>query len=308
LPSNRVFYLCTNMADLTGMEQIKRLSIIALASDDFLTETLVLKGGNAIDLLQPTGGTKLSRTSYDLDFSIEEDFDSDIEAIKARIENTFINTFSEHGLHVFDYQFANRPKKINDQVKDFWGGYYITFKVISSEDFKRLEGNLEKMQRSAIAVRPNSSSRIEIEISKYEYIGGKIEVEVDGYSIYMYSPQMIVFEKLRAICQQLPQYKDIIPSHSPRPRGRDFYDIALICEQHAIDTSTDQSKQLVRLIFATKKVPLSFIEEIPQHSDIHKNDWQNVKDTLPASEQAKLRPFDYYLDFVMQKFGSIASL
>jgi len=293
------------MAEVISMDQIKRLAIIALASDDFLTETLVLKGGNAIDLLQSKSGTKLSRTSYDLDFSIEEDFDADIEAIKLRIVKTFVTTFAEHELHVFDYQFSNRPKKINEELKDFWGGYYITFKVISEEDFRRLEGNLEKMQRSAIAVRPNSSSRIEIEISKYEYIGGKIEIEIDGYSIYMYSPQMIVFEKLRAICQQLPQYKEVIPSHSPRPRGRDFYDILLIYEQHDIDIITAQSLETLRLIFETKKVPLSFIKEIPNHADIHQNDWQNVKDTLPASEQAELKPFDYYLDFVMQKFGNI---
>ncbi|MEJ0103130.1 MAG: hypothetical protein WDO19_11475 [Bacteroidota bacterium] len=41
------------MADAINMEQIKKWAIIALASDDFLMQTLVLKGGNAIDLLQP---------------------------------------------------------------------------------------------------------------------------------------------------------------------------------------------------------------------------------------------------------------
>ncbi|MEJ0103129.1 MAG: nucleotidyl transferase AbiEii/AbiGii toxin family protein [Bacteroidota bacterium] len=123
------------------------------------------------------------------------------------------------------------------------------------QSLTRLEGNLDKIRRGAIAIRPNQSSRVEIEISKYEYVGGKIEMEVEGHSFYIYSPQMIVFEKLRAICQQLPAYADIIPSHSPRPRARDFYDIHLICEQHKIDVNSPASKELVRLIFETKKVP-----------------------------------------------------
>jgi hypothetical protein len=39
------------MAETIRIEQIRRWASISLASDDFLVETLVLKGGNAIDLL-----------------------------------------------------------------------------------------------------------------------------------------------------------------------------------------------------------------------------------------------------------------
>lgn len=296
------------MAEAINLEQIKRWTIIALASDDFLMQTLVLKGGSAIDILHPRDEGKLSRTSFDIDFSIETDFDKDFEEITSRIERAIKDTFAEKELIVFDYKFSQKPKTMSEELKDFWGGYYIELKLITADEYKRLGGNLEKMRRGAISVRPNQSSKVEIEISKYEYVGDKMETKVEGHTIYIYSPQMIIFEKLRAICQQLPAYADIIPSHSPRPRARDFYDIHLICEQHDIEADSPASKELVRLIFEAKKVPLSFIKDISDNTEIHRQDWQNVLDTLPSLERAEVEGFDYYLSFVVEKFQSLTSL
>ena len=280
--------------------QVKRLVIIALASDDQLMETLVLKGGNAIDILRKDRHDSLSRASYDLDFSMEEDFDDELEAVKSRIEKTITNTFAENGLLVFDYKFASKPSKISEQLKDFWGGYNIEFKITTREQFEKLKGDPDKLRREAIAILPNQSPKIEIEISKYEFVGDKREIDVDGYTIFIYSAEMIVFEKVRAICQQLPAYADIIPSHSPRPRARDFYDIHLIMTQHGINAGTEENKQLLTDIFAAKRVPLDFIQQIGDHLAIHRQDWQNVLDTISAKED--IEDFDFYVDFVLQQF------
>lgn len=43
------------------VNRIKRIAIIALASDDKLVETLVLKSGNAIDLAYRPSSEKVSR-------------------------------------------------------------------------------------------------------------------------------------------------------------------------------------------------------------------------------------------------------
>lgn len=271
-----------------------------MASDDALVETLVLKGGNAIDLMYRGQDHKLSRASYDLDFSIEGDFDEDLEAIKARIENTLAKTFLEQGAVVFDYKFAVKPSLISAEVKDFWGGYNISFKLTTAQQVREAGDNLDKLRRNAIGVMPNGSTRFEIEISKYEYTGGKIETRVDGYQIYIYSAAMIVLEKLRAICQQLPQYTEVIPSHSPRPRARDFYDIYLLMDQHRIDPSTSESKELLTHIFAAKKVPTDFIQYIKDHIGIHLQDWQSVLDTISAKEE--VQPFDFYVDFLLKHF------
>jgi predicted nucleotidyltransferase component of viral defense system len=47
------------------LEEVRRLTIIALFSDDELYEQIVLKGGNALNLVYGLS----SRTSLDLDFS-----------------------------------------------------------------------------------------------------------------------------------------------------------------------------------------------------------------------------------------------
>ena len=149
---------------------------------------------------------------------------------------------------------------------------------------------------------------MEREISKYEYVGDKIRTEGEGHTVYIYSPQRSVCEKLRAICQQLPSYAKIIPPHSPRPRARDFYELHLICEQHEIEVNSEASKELVRLIFEAKKVPLSFIKDLASNAQIHRQDWQNVLDTLPASEKAEVNDFEYYLLFVVETFNHLTSL
>ena len=63
--------------NLELVNKIKELAIIVLASDDQLIESIVLKGGNAIDIAYRDNNS-ISRTSYDLDFSIEDgDFQDD---------------------------------------------------------------------------------------------------------------------------------------------------------------------------------------------------------------------------------------
>lgn len=286
------------------IEEVKKMVIIALASDDQLMETLVLKGGNAIDILSRGKTNGLSRTSYDLDFSMEDDFEEDLEEVKIRIENTIVRTFDENGLVVLDYKFTAKPSKINQSLKDFWGGYKVEFKIATKQQYDDAKGDIAKLSRSAISILPNGSPKIEIEISKYEYTGGKQPIDVDGYTIFIYSAEMIVFEKVRAICQQLPAYAEIIPSHSPRPRARDFYDIHLMMDQHKIDPTIEENKQLLSNIFAAKRVPLEFIQQIEHHLAIHKQDWQNVLDTISAKED-NVKEFDFYVNYVLNQFKSI---
>jgi predicted nucleotidyltransferase component of viral defense system len=50
--------------------EIRRVVITAMFSDDFLSDHIVLKGGNALSLVYGLS----SRTSLDLDFSMDSDF------------------------------------------------------------------------------------------------------------------------------------------------------------------------------------------------------------------------------------------
>jgi len=53
-----------------------------------------------------------------------------------------------------------------------------------------------------------------IDISKYEYLTDLNEIDLEGYTIHVYGPLMIIYEKLRAICQQMNTYQKIIKTTS----------------------------------------------------------------------------------------------
>ncbi|MBW3130759.1 nucleotidyl transferase AbiEii/AbiGii toxin family protein [Hymenobacter profundi] len=293
--------------DIEVVNNIKRLAIIALASDDELVETIVLKGGNAIDLTYEGSETRFSRPSYDLDFSIEAgDFAEDLEVISARIEKTLQQTYQEHGYELIDYKFVIKPKVPPQKTADFWGGYLVQFKVVPQAAYQQNTGNDRKQRMAAVAVKPNLSSVFEIEFSKYEYVGQKAQISVDNYTVYVYTPEMIVFEKVRALCQQLPQYAEVIPSHSPRARARDFYDIYFIMEDKEIDVLDPANIELLKHIFASKKVPVEFIAEIKNNKSIHRDNWESVKDTVAPTEE--LRDFDFYFNYVVDAYEQIIGL
>lgn len=290
--------------DIDLVNKIKRLAIIALASDDELVETLVLKGGNAIDLAYRPLSGNVSRTSYDLDYSIEDgDFNEDELTIGKRIEGVLVQTFLEHDFVILDYKFLHKPKKLRQELVGFWGGYKAEFKVVYKKTYDEHFNNIDKLRRGSIAISPGNSTVFELEFSRFEYIGAKRPIKVDGYKIYVYTPEMIVFEKLRAICQQIPQYAEIIPSFNPRARARDFYDIHLIMQMHDINPTTKENIELIQNIFSAKKVPVSFIQQIRSHKSIHIDNWQSVKDTTSPHEH--LESFDYYFNFVLNQFEGI---
>jgi predicted nucleotidyltransferase component of viral defense system len=85
-------------------EQIKRLAIVAMVSDDDLMNRIVLKGGNALDLVYGVA----PRSSLDLDFSVEGEFVV-TETLSSRIRDNFTRVFGAKGLTVFDFKAAPRP-------------------------------------------------------------------------------------------------------------------------------------------------------------------------------------------------------
>lgn len=281
---------------------------MGLASDDELIETLVLKGGNAIEIGYSDTIGNVTRPSLDLDFSIAGgDFEDSIDSIGDRIEKALSQMFSEFGYVLFDFRFSIKPKKVNEVTHDFWGGYKAEFKLISQESYDGFRGDAEKIRRNAISINPvGGSPKFEIEFSKFEHIEGSKVVDVNGYKIKVYTPEMIVFEKIRALCQQLTNYREMVPSFTPRARARDFYDIWLMMNSFEIDLEKNENLEMIRAIFAAKKVPLEFIKDLRSNKQLHFENWIDVRETLSVSEEVK--DFDFYFEFVLSKFENLKFL
>lgn len=283
--------------DTVLLEKIKRLTIAALLSDDLLMGVLVLKGGNALDIAYDI----TDRGSLDIDFSMDRDF---TEAEKARIRNQVSyllnNEFNQAGLCAIDVQFIDRPGKIDDRVKDFWGGYQLSFKIVTDAIMQAYKEDVDTLRRRAVSLTSGDKKIYTVDISKYEYLGKVRPKEIDGTVIYVYSPEMLALEKLRAICQQDERYRDIIISMTKQPRARDFFDIYNLYNTFKIDFSLPENIDLAQHIFAAKHVPLDFICRIPQAYDLHANDWESVIQTIGRKEE--VRAFEFYFDFVVHTF------
>jgi hypothetical protein len=179
-------------------DEIKKMAICAMFADDELMDTLVLKGGNALDIVYQIA----PRSSIDLDFSIKDKFQPDrLETIKKKLQHNLEEIFAEKGYQVFDVTFETVPEFVNSTVPDFWGGYQITFKIIRQPIYQRLKDNVGKLRRNAEVTAPSNRKKFRIDISEHEYCDKKEKSEINGYKIFIYTPEMIVFEKFRAICQ-----------------------------------------------------------------------------------------------------------
>jgi hypothetical protein len=280
----------------TDLGEIRRLAITAVFSDDLLFEKVVLKGGNALSLAH-----RLSkRTSLDLDFSIEGDFE-DLDEIRERLRRALEDRFSSAGLVVFDFKFEPKPSTPREGQDPRWGGYMASFKVSEKSRYDESKGDLAALRRDSLVTGPAQRRVFTIDLSKYEYVAGKVELELDDFTIYVYSPEMIAIEKLRAICQQMPDYP---PKRHSTARARDFYDIHLVTVASGMDFSAPANLELTRQIFEAKEVPLEFLGRIKDEREFHRPDWDSVR----ASSSEDVEDFDYYFDFVTRLVESMKAL
>lgn len=281
--------------DLLRAEQVKRLTIAALVSEDDLFDLLVLKGGNAIEHT----GVDPVRRSIDVDFSVDGTLDhlGSLPELRARFEKLLQAMFKDSDLHVFDVRLEEKPPNLkNDVLGDFWGGYELRFKAIPEDSVDDLDQ--EQLRKRALALGKAERKEFSVDLSKHEFCGDKRMTEIDGFNVFVYSERMIVCEKIRAICQQMPSYREVVKSTSARPRARDFFDIYHITSSLNVDVSTDEFWETLRQVFEIKRVPLSLIGEIGSHREFHRENFESVKDTVLQS--VALRDFDFYVDYLVE--------
>lgn len=284
-------------------KRIRKLAIIAMFSDDDLMQRLVLKGGNAMDIAY----SMEFRSSIDLDFSMNGDFaPGEKAAIKLKVERCLEEAFRPEGYEVFDVTFTEKPPETTPDMADFWGGYLIEFKIIKRNKYKKLAHDLDFLRKTAEEVDTDSKKKFRIEISKFEDCVRKREKEIDHYTIYVYSPEQIVVEKIRSICQQMPEYRQIVKSRSQSSRPKDFLDIFVTMKHFDIDLTTPDNIDLMKCSFASKRVPLELIGKIRYSRDYHREGFEAVKDTV--YRRTNLEEFDFYFDYVVAECRKLKAL
>ncbi|MEC1756019.1 nucleotidyl transferase AbiEii/AbiGii toxin family protein [Bacillus mojavensis] len=292
----------------TALEKVRETTITSLFSDDELMDILVLKGGNALELAYKLN----SRASMDIDVSMEKDFadfELTVEDVLKKLEKRLEENFKEAGYKVFDVKLLEQPKQRKHTVEHLnWGGYKAEFKVIPWTDYERIGDDIDKLRRESMVVAGNKKV-VKIDISKYEFTAPSEETEFKDYVIKVYSPRMIIFEKLRAICQQMEEYTRIVKS-SQTPRPRDFFDIYVIKEQLEpnLDLTSEENLNMIKEFFKVKHVPLHLLNKIkdPEIKDFHGSEYSSLESTVKETD--KLMEFDFYYNYVVELVQKIESL
>jgi len=289
------------MADeVRDLEWLRRQFVIALACDDELFELLILKGGNALALVHEIG----LRASLDLDYSLAAEPQDD-QALGRRLESALKHSLGHSSLTVFDWNFSARPAKPADGQDPLWGGYLAEFKVIETKLWAKLGGDLDKARNCAWNITPAGGAprKFRLELSRNERCEGAGTKEVgDGVTVRIYTPAMIAAEKLRSLCQQMQQYTH---SSKRKARGRDFYDIHAVIIEASVNLASDSNLELIRQVFAAKRVPLGLLELIETELPFHEGEWDSVRDSIPAESPSD---FKFYSDFVLAEVRKLEPL
>ena len=283
-------------------DDFKREVILALFADSTLVHMVVLKGGNLLDVVYGIS----TRPSQDIDLSMRGDVD-DVEAFRSLIERALFGWFEPKGYTVFDVTIQEKPRNLSDDCRDFWGGYRIEFKVVDTTTFKVKAKDSRKLRTAALAVIGDNGKKFPIDVSKFEYIDESVSELVDGHTVFAYSPQMLVAEKLRAICQQMPKYCENLKKHS-NPRGRDFIDIHTVATYFKVDFDSSIFHQTIAKTFQAKRVDVKLLSKIA-HEDVrefHRPDFVSIAPTVRP--HVDLQDFDFYYDYVVEKCAALKAL
>lgn len=272
-------------------DEVRLLTIEALFSEPRIGRLFVLKGGNALNLIHGIGG----RSSLDIDVSLPEDLG---EVTAELIEEALRKMFEPRGFSIFDCKLSPKPSKPREGQDSTWGGYEFEFKIIGSAHKDR---EIEHRRRNAAVVGPLNQTKISIDISKHEFCGAQVHVDVGEAEVSVYTPTLIAIEKLRAICQQMPEYR--LRRHAA-PRAADFYDIYKTVVEGSIDLATPPNLELIRQCFKAKRVDVSLLSRVKDTAEYHRADWPSVEATVEGG----VLEFDFYFESVSKLATRLGSL
>ena len=200
------------------LQWFKREVILALFADNALMQQLVLKGGNLLDVVYGIS----TRPSRDIDLSICGEIE-DLERFRRTIDKALGKWFEPKGYVVFDVNLREEPKQSHRGIPRFLGRLQGRFQDHRCGDVPEKLAGMTRTSCAwrAITVVGDDGKKFPIEISKHEYVDEKVTEIVDDLTVYAYSPRMLVAEKLRAICQQMPEYTTL-SEETRKPAGKGF--------------------------------------------------------------------------------------
>ena len=272
-------------------ESILRATLLGLVRVPELKETLVFKGGNALDWFHSGSG----RASTDLDFSIEASANElDMSEFRQLARSGLSAQFDALGLHLVNLSARLVPPQLTAEFSEFWGGVKLSFRLATSDVLAAHGDDPHELNRRALLV--DGVSQIEVDISCHEHCSPRELKTLDGETLYVYATPLIVAEKIRALCQQTDAYRAQVGGQ-PRGRAQDLFDIHTLLERLDFSPRSVEFIELLVPVFAAKRCDKSLLLEVRSTRELHRADFEN-KLMHTISPRAMPLEFDDYFEYV----------
>lgn len=291
--------------NLLDDKTLRKIILQSLFLEDILAENLTLKGAQSLALLKVG-----NRTTRDLDFS------ATLDPVQENLEDIFRKALkqgfeeNESILVKFSFNFQPRkkesmiipnPLKPDDEI--IWGGYNIKLGALSVAYYQEKKA---LQQQKGKEFKPEQyANNAEIDISFGEYTKGRIETDVEGVSVFVYTPLMTVYEKARASAQQLKEYK----ISSVKTRSRDIYDIYQLLTNENLNIKDNLYKpeniEILKNMFQIKGVDTALLNKISDYEKELTKDFQdNVTAQIPQNGEGQ-NTFHYMFYVVNEMFKKL---
>ena len=218
------------------------------------------------------------------------------------------NEFNQLGYQVVSFKFEEKPSTKKEWTPPFWGGYKIDFSILKEEVFSNLsEAQLKNINAFAESIE-DGKKKIQIDLSFDEYTDPRIKETIDDIDVYLYSPLMIIYEKIRASCQQLPEYT----VGMNKKRARDLFDIyTILTNIKHIDLYDEvlnpDNLYIIDKMFSIKDVSIELIPKIETIKEELREDYLNkVIPQVPGDQSTP--DFDYLFEFNKELFMKVYHL
>lgn len=268
------------------INEVIELVLVSIYSEDILSKNLYLKGGQALRIKEKI----LNRFSSDADFSTPDKIDN-VDLFFETLNSSLSSNFYRNGYYVFDFKSVRRPKILKSESPGFWGGWSVEFKITQNSN-RQLPKDV--LSRTALIPTGSQSPKITIDISEYEYCKGIEKLKIKGVIVKAYSRALLLTEKIRAICQQHPDY----PHKKLDIRARDFYDIERLWIKSIKESNTEnfikEMRSHIKPVLKAKDVDFSIIHKIfdVDFLETQKVGWPQVQTTVIG----EIQDFDYYVE------------
>lgn len=286
------------MATLDEYKIIRTRVLTSIFRETKIAEKFALKGGTALDIgyNMPQG-----RYSSDIDLSMNEDIPGTLEDVKEVFKVALERNLSEYDLFPIDVVLKRNPKRQSlDRPRH--GGYILKFFLVKYSDHQSELKNKAKGARSRVKKisSPENGGKFKIDISKYDFWeDDMISLElVDDFTVPMYTLNMIMYEKIKAICEQ-------VPKKGTKSRAKDYYDVFII-HNHLLDNpdkldhalGSEECRIYMSKCFESASLDLDILDRISEARDSHKSSFEILRETLREPYRSELKEFDFYAGYV----------